>query len=188
MLNLSIAIILSYIFQITQIGCNYISSWVKSKNNIILFKTLSAISSFLMLLSVGQFVGALPVLFTAVRSFLFMYKKRFKTNAILYICIFIYFIIALVSVDFSNEINVIIKDLLPTVISVSASIILWCLNPIGIKIGLSITDSIWIVYYLMVGLYLSAFNNTIQVVLSIISAVKIKNTSKKIGEGQNNEK
>lgn len=162
---------MSLIFQISQISYNYISSWVKTKRNIILFKVLSSLSAVLMLVSVGEYMGALPVGFTAIRSILFMYKDKFKTNKVLYGCISAYVIIAIFSIQG-------LTDLLPTVISITASIIIWYCEPIGIKVGLSITDSIWILYYLIVGLYLSAFNNVIQVLISIISIFDIKKNLK----------
>ena len=160
------------VFQVLQIASNYLAAWVKNKKTIIFFKTMSSVMSALMFFSVGKFVAAIPTLFTIVRSTLFLYRDKYKTNLVLWLCVGGYLILAFFSVDS-------VGDLLPTVVSVLASIIIWFCNPIGIKIGLSVTDNIWMVYYLMTGLYLSALNIILQTIVALISAVRIHITQSK---------
>lgn len=156
----------AYIFQAGQIMCNYVAAWVKKKQNIILFKLLSSVMAICMMISVKQYAAVVPVAITAVRGVVYMFREKFKNNIVLWLFVAIYVIAAIPTI--SKTI-----DLLPTVISIAASIIIWFCSPVGIKFGLSVTDSIWAIYYFVVGLYLSGINNVVQIIISIMSATII---------------
>lgn len=64
-------------------------------------------------------------------------------------------------------------SLLPTIASLITSIIIWFANNKGIKIWLSIADSVWIVYYSYSGLYLAALNTAFQILTAMISLIQI---------------
>lgn len=160
------------LFQITQICSNFLAAWSSKKRNIIIFKILSSISAVLMMICANQIIGAIPVAFTAIRTTIFMFKDKYKSDLPLWICIGIYILLAIFSVQT-------FMDILPTITSISASFILWYCKPIGIKIGLSLTDSIWAIYYFITELYLSCTYTIISIIISIISIIKIKYTESK---------
>jgi hypothetical protein len=161
---------MSIIFQVGQIASNYIAAWVKDKKYIIIFKILSAVFNALAIISVGNFIAAIPVLFTIVRTIICLYKDKFKSSLPIWLCVIGYIVIAIFTVGKMES----FIDILPTIVSLSASLIIWYCGPIGIKIGLGVTDSVWMMYYFSTGLYLSALNILLQTIVSIISIIRIK--------------
>lgn len=166
---------LSITFQILNIASNYGSAWSKSKRNIVIFKVLSAIFNSLSIISVGNFISAIPVMFTIVRSLVCFYKDKFKTNLPIWLCVLGYIVIGLLTF---NKMDSII-DMLPVITSLLASIIIWYCNPVELKLWMMLTEGIWMVYHFSSGLYLSALNILLQTIVSIISIIRIKLDNKK---------
>lgn len=160
---------MNIVFQSLQITSNYCAAWSKNKKHIILFKVLSALFNSLAIISVGNFVSAIPVLFTIVRTIVCFYKEKFKTNYPIWLCILGYMLIGLLTITKMQS----FIDVLPLITSLIASLIIWYCNPIGIKVGLSITDTIWLIYYIQQELYLLATNIALQTIISAISIVRI---------------
>ncbi|MBQ8626771.1 MAG: YgjV family protein [Agathobacter sp.] len=161
---------ISIIAQALNITSNYISSWVTKKHQIILFKCLSSLFSAISIIAVGNLVSAIPVLFTIIRCIVCFFKDKFKNNWPIYLICVGYIIIAVGSIPFYTS----VVDVFPVVISLAASLILWFCDSIGIKIGIGIGDTLWVIFHSVNGLYLSALNTALQVVLSIISIIRIK--------------
>lgn len=158
------------IFQAGQIISNYLAAWVKDKKHIILFKLLSTIFCALSIIAVGRYAASIPILFTIIRSLVCMNKDKFKNNIPIWLCIAGYIIIALLTFN-SLESYI---DLMPTVTSIIASLILWYGDSVSIKAGLGLGDAIWMVYYFYIGLYVSALNILLQIVVTVISIIRIK--------------
>ena len=161
---------LAVIAQVLTIGSNYCASWSTKKLNIILFKILSAVFNALSILFIGNIAGAIPVFFTVIRCVVCFYKDKFKTNKPIYFICFGYILIAILSIPLYKT----FIDVLPVVISLWASIVLWFFKPIGIKIGIGIGDAFWMIYDFANGLYLSAINLLAQLILSGISIIRIR--------------
>lgn len=158
------------IAQILTILSNYCSSWAIKKHNIILFRILSAFFSAISIVAVGNIVGAIPVFFTIIRCIVCYFKDKFKNNWPIYLICAGYIVIAACSIPFYTT----ILDIIPVLVSLPAAVILWFCNPIGIKAGVGIGDTLWLIYDLYNGLYLSALNIFIQIIISIISIIRIK--------------
>ena len=170
----------SIIFQILQIASNYGAAWCKNKKHIMAFKILSAIFNSLAILSIGNIAGAIPVLFTVVRSIVCFYKDRFKTNYPIWLCVLGYIIIGLLTIEDMRS----IVDALPLITSLIASLIIWYCNPVKLKLGMMLPDGIWLIYHISSGLYLSAANLILQTIVSIISIIRIKLSEQRINDKQ----
>ena len=168
------------VLQALTIGSNYTASWVRDKKLIATFKMLAALFNALAIICVGHFIASIPVLFTIIRNIVCMNKDKFKNNKPIWICVLGYIIIGIITLGNIDT----IMDIVPTIVSLLASLIIWYCNPVGIKVGLGITDNIWTVYYLYSGLYISAINIIIQTIIAIISIIRIKLGDKIIDKQQ----
>lgn len=158
------------IFQAGQIVSNYLAAWVTGKNKIIFFKLLSAVFNALAIMSVGRYAASIPVLFTIVRSIVCMNKEKFKSDVPIWLCVLGY--IMIIAITFNSMESYL--DLLPTITSMVASLVLWYGGAILIKSGLGVSDTIWMIYYFYVGLYFSALNILFQTIVAVISIIRIK--------------
>lgn len=157
------------LLQFLTILSNYISAYVKSKSNIIKFKIAAALFNACAIICSGGIIESIPVFYTIIRSITCLYKDKFKSNKPIYIVLSGYVCIGIYTYIETGS----IMSLLPTMASLITSIIIWFANNKGIKIWLSIADSVWIVYYSYSGLYLAALNTGFQILTAVISLIQI---------------
>ena len=158
------------ISQILTIISNYCASCVVNKRDIILFKIVSSFFNAISILLVGNIVGSIVVFFTMFRGVICLFKDRFKTNLPIYLICAGYVAIGICGIPFYTN----IIDIVPVLVSMPAAIILWFCDPSGIKVGVGIGDSLWMIYDLYNGLYLSALNIFVNIIISMISLIRMK--------------
>ena len=160
---------MSIIFQIGNVASNYIAAICKTRFNIILFKFMSAVCNAFAITVTSGITLALPVFLTAIRNIVCLFKSKFKTNIPVYILISIYVIIGIyTAIDMDS-----IIDLLPTFVSTVATFANWFATPSGIKYSSMITTSIWLIFYITSGLYITFITSLIHVILEIVGLIRI---------------
>lgn len=158
------------ITQLLTIVSTYGEAWSTKKQHIILCRMSSSFFNALSLLLVGNVVGALPIFFTVIRCIVCYSQDRFKSNLPIYLVCLGYVGIGIISVPLYSS----VVDLFPLVMSLASAIVLWFCSPMGIKMGVGLGDSLWMIYNLINGLYFTAANIACQLVVTAISMVRIK--------------
>lgn len=160
---------MSVIFQIGTVASNYIAAISKTRFNIILFKFISAVCNALAITVTSGIVLALPVFISAIRNIVCLFKSKFKTNIPVYILIGMYIVIGIyTAIDMDSVI-----DLLPTFVSLVATFANWFATPSGIKYSSMVTTSIWLVFYITSGLYITFITSLIHVMLEVVGLIRI---------------
>ena len=161
---------LKIVFQVGQLGSSYASALTKNKNLIIVFNILCALFNALSIITAGSILASIPVFFTIIRSLVCLFKERFKSDKPIWLCTLGYVIIGCFTIYNSSD----ILDILPTISSALAGLILWFFKPRNIKIGLGLTNSMWLVYYIVCGLYISALSIVSQILMLVIGILRIE--------------
>ena len=157
------------VFQFLTIISNYSAAYVKSKITSIKFKVAAATFNACAIISVGNGIESLPVFFTIIRNITCLNKEKFKSNKPIYLVLLGYMCLGVYTFISTGS----VMSLLPTIASLSASIVLWFANNKGMKIWLSVVETVWVVYYIYAKLYFSALNTTLQIIVALISLVRI---------------
>ena len=94
-----------------------------------------------------------------------MFKDRYKTNFVFLFCLGLHIIAGIVT--FTG-----LSSLLPGITAVISVVVLWFGNEQQIRIGTIIANLIWVVYYFVNGIYISAVTNIVIILFTIFSYEK----------------
>lgn len=155
-------LIIVQIFQV--IYSSYIMFLNKKKNMLINMFISNAISLVIFAI-VGQKSAFLATIIIAIRSFLFIFRDKYKTNFIFYLCLFLHILSGIITFDGFISI-------LPALTAIISIFVIWFGNEQQIRLGLLIPSFIWFVYYCIFGIYISATFNIISSIFEIISYIK----------------
>ena len=154
-------LIIVQIFQI--IYSSYIMFLKKKKNMLLHMFIGNAIS--LTTFAIADLKSAfLTTIFITVRSFLFMFRDKYKTNLIFYFCLFLHLLLGIITYDG-------LISLLPSITAIIAIFVIWFGNEQQIRLGLIIPNFIWVIYYCVFEIYISATFNIIVIIFEIISFI-----------------
>ena len=154
-------LIIVQIFQI--IYSSYIMFRKKKKNMLLHMFISNAIS--LTIFAIADLKSAfLTTIFITVRSFLFMFRDKYKTNLIFYFCLFLHLLPGIITYDG-------LISLLPSITAIIAIFVIWFGNEQQIRLGLIIPNFIWVIYYCVFEIYISAAFNIIVIIFEIISFI-----------------
>lgn len=161
MKEIFILLIIVQIFQI--IYSSYIMFLKKKKNMLLHMFIGNAIS--LTIFAIADLKSAfLTTIFITVRSFLFMFRDKYKTNLIFYFCLFLHLLPGIITYDG-------LISLLPSITAIIAIFVIWFGNEQQIRLGLIIPNFIWVIYYCVFEIYISAAFNIIVIIFEIISFI-----------------
>ena len=101
-----------------------------------------------------------------IRNFLGIFKNKYKYPHLVFLfCLFIHIFVGTYS---SNN----IIDLFPMFTSVIAVVSIWYGDEQQLRFGLACSNIIWLIYYLIFGMYISVFHYLIVIMIQIISLIK----------------
>lgn len=168
--------VLAQIFGILGSCAMILSSWQKERKRILFFLIFDNVFYFIQYILLFAYTGAYTNIIGLIRLYLFGKKgknKFFKKNYSLYIVIFLYLLIGVLT--YEN-----LSSIFPVVSSVIYAIVLWQDNPKHIRIGSSIMLLMWCVYNVLVHAYVGALTEGILFISSVLAIIKIDILKKKI--------
>ena len=158
--------IIKIILQGIGIILGYVTSLDKNKQKIILYACISNLISLMLFLVTGRYDGVTATVVIWIRCILFLYKDKYKTTLILWLCVTAHIIVGILSY---NDIFSLITIITPILICFAY----WYGSALVIKHVSNIVNTFWIIYYIYVGLYLTAINTLINIILSMIAIFNI---------------
>lgn len=144
----------------------YVASLDKNKQKIILYACISNLVSLMLFLVTKRYDGVAAVIIIWLRCLLFLYKDKYKTTIILWLCVTAHIVVGIVSYE---DIFSIITIITPIVTCFAY----WYGSALVIKHISNVVNTLWVIYYIYVGLYLTAINTSINIVLSIVAIYNI---------------
>lgn len=164
---------LELVLQCIGVALGYFSSLVRDKNKVILYACFSNLVSILIFALNDRLDGALSVIIIWLRCILFLFRDKYKTNIVVWICAIAHIIVGVISY---TDVFSIITISVPVIICFTY----WYGSILSIKYISNILSIFWIIYYIYLGLYITAINTVISIVLTSISILEIhKEQSKK---------
>jgi len=161
--------ILAQIFGLLGAISMFLSSWQKTKDKVLTFLILDSLFYFIQYLLLGALSGAFTNIIGLIRTILFKNKSRnklFQNKIILYVIIFSYLIIGIITYKG-------IMSLLPVIISILYSILLWQNNVKKIRIGTALMILSWIIYNITVSAYIGIVVESILFISSLGAIITI---------------
>lgn len=155
----------------------YVASLNKNKQKIILFACISNLISLMLFLVTERYDGVTAVMVIWLRCILFLYRDKYKTTFVLWLCVIAHLIVGILSY---NDIFSLVTIITPIVTCFAY----WYGSVLVIKHISNIVNILWVIYYTYIGLYLTAINTAINIILSMIA---IYNINKEL-EHKNEEK
>lgn len=155
------------IVQIFQVIYSCYIMFLSKKKNMFINMFISNAISLIIFLIADLKSAFLTTLIITIRSFLFMFKDKYKTNFIFYFCLVLHVLSGLITFDG-------FISLLPVLTAIISVFIIWFGNEQQIRFGLTIPNIIWVIYYCIFGIYISATFNIIIIISQIISYIKNK--------------
>lgn len=149
---------------------NYIAAWSKTKKYTLLGKLLASIANAFALFTAGKVLASMPVFVTIFRNTVCFNKDKFKSNRPIYFVLLAYAIIAVYTLVNMSR----LVDILPLILSIVATLSNWFGTTSHIKVVSSISCSVWIIYFMLDGIYLTAVFNIIQVIIELTTILRIK--------------
>lgn len=153
------------IIQIVQVIYSIYIMFLDKKKNMLINMFISNLISLILFQAAGLGAASLTTIFITLRSFLFMFKEKYKTNIVFCVCLGLHVMAGILTF-------IGISSLLPCVTAVISVVVLWFGNEQQIRIGTTIANLIWVVYYLINGIYISAVTNSIIILFTILSYIK----------------
>ena len=153
------------IIQIVQTIYSIYIMFLDKKKNMLINMFISNLISLILFQVAGLGAASLTTIFITLRSFLFMFKDRYKTNFVFLFCLGLHIIAGIVT--FTG-----LSSLLPGMTAVISVVVLWFGNEQQIRIGTTIANLIWVVYYFVNGIYISAVTNIVIILFTIFSYEK----------------
>lgn len=156
------------IIQIVQTIYSIYIMFLDKKRNMLINMFISNLISLILFQVAGLGAASLTTIFITLRSFLFMFKDKYKTNIVFFFCLGLHIIAGIVTfTGFSS--------LLPCITAVIAIVVLWFGNEQQIRIGTTVANLIWVAYYLVNGIYISAVTNIVIILFTVFSYERNKN-------------
>ncbi len=153
------------IIQIVQVIYSIYIMFLDKKKNMLINMFISNLISLILFQVAGLSAASLTTIIITLRSFLFMFKEKYKTNVVFWTCLGLHIMAGILT--FTG-----ISSLLPCITAVISVVVLWFGNEQQIRIGTVIANFIWVVYYLINGIYISAVTNIIIILFTILSYIK----------------
>lgn len=153
------------IVQIFQVIYSCYIMFLKKKKNMLINMFISNAISLIIFLIADLKSAFLTTLIIAIRSFLFMFREKYKTNFIFYFCLILHILSGIITFDG-------FISLLPMLTAIISVFIIWFGNEQQIRFGLIIPNIMWVIYYCIFGLYISAVFNMIVIIFQVISYIK----------------
>lgn len=154
------------LMQVITILVNIYISFTENKNRIYIATFLLNLSQLLMYWFNNDLTTTLIYIVITIRSFIYIYKNKFKTNFLMYIAIIIQLIIGF----FTIEQNI---QILSILIPCYTCWYLWIYNDTQkIRIGNIIANILWAVYNIATGLYIILIMRVITIMSNIIAYIK----------------
>lgn len=154
------------LMQVITILVNIYISFTENKNRIYIATFLLNLSQLLMYWFNNDLTTTLIYIVITIRSFIYIYKNKFKTNFLMYIAIIIQLIIGF----FTIEQNI---QILSILIPCYTCWYLWIYNDTQkIRIGNIIANILWAVYNIATGLYIILIMRVITITSNIIAYIK----------------
>lgn len=120
----------------------------------------------MLFLITGRYDGVTAAIIIWSRCLLFLYKDKYKTTLILWLCVTAHIVVGIVSYED-------IFSLITIITPVATCFAYWYGSALVIKYVSNVVNTLWLIYYIYVGLYLTAINTSINIVLSIIAIYNI---------------
>lgn len=158
--------IIQNLLQIVGVILGYLGSLDKNKGRIILNACVTNAISILSFAITGRIDGALSAIIIWIRNLLFLRKDKYKTSAVVWVCVLAHTIVGILSF---KDVFSLIAIITPIVIC----IVYWYGSVKAIKVCGNIANAFWLLYYLNVGLYIIAINTFINIVLATIALISI---------------
>ena len=154
------------LMQVITILVNIYISFTENKNRIYIATFLLNLSQLLMYWFNNDLTTTLIYIVITIRSFIYIYKNKFKTNFLMYIAIIIQLIIGF----FTIEQNIQILSILTPCYTCWY---LWIYNDTQkIRIRNIIANILWAVYNIATGLYIILIMRVITIMSNIIAYIK----------------
>lgn len=155
------------VVQIFQVIYSCYIMFLDKKKNMLINMFISNTISLVVFAVAGLNSAFLTTIIIALRSFLFVFRDKYKTNFIFYFCLFLHILSGIIT--FNGFISI-----MPALTAIITLFIIWFGNEQQIRLGLIIPDFIWFIYYCIFGIYISATFNLITIIFKIISYSKNK--------------
>lgn len=169
-----IAAIVLNTLQMINIILGYVSSLTTNKQKILINSSLSCMLSIILFVFTDRLDGVLTTIFIFLRSFLFIYKDKYKTNLVFYFCLLSHILAGIFSY---KDIFSLVTLLTPVI----TCIFYWYGTSLQIKYSSLFINTMWVIYYIYIGLHLTAVNTVINIILTTLSVFQIrKETIKRI--------
>jgi len=157
------------IMQIVTIIVNIYIAFTEKKKRIYIATFLLNFSQLIMYFYDGDLTTALIYIVIVIRSFIYIYKEKIKTNSIPYIIIIIQVLIGVLTIETKLQ-------LISIVISCYSCWYLWFYNNIQkLRIGNIIANTAWAIYNICNGLYIILIMRAITIASNWIAYIKRKN-------------
>lgn len=156
------------IIQIISVLINSYIAFAKNIKHIYIVTFLFNLSLMILYLVNQDKTTFIIYIIITIRSFIYIYKDKFKTNIIPWIAIIIQLILGILTMD---NIWQVISILTPCY---SCYYLWYSKNTQELRIGNIIANSLWLIYNLVVGLYIVMIMRFITVIMNIIAYNKHK--------------
>ena len=156
------------LMQIITILVNIYISFTEKKKRIYIATFLLNLSQLLMYMFNNDLTTTLIYIVITVRSFIYIYKDKFKTDIVPYLAILIQLIIGYYTIENTMQI-------LSILIPCYTCYYLWFYNDTQkIRIGNIIANTLWGVYNIATGLYIVLIMRAMTIISNIVAYIRRK--------------
>ncbi len=156
----------SIVFQLIGVCLVLLAGINKKKSWILVLTFLANICSTMVMILVGRYDGAAATIVCTIRSFLFLYQDRVKTNGIFWVSVAAHLIVGILA--WQSPLSVLI---------IAAPIVLcyvnWFGKPKTIKYGTIASDCCWTVFDIVNGVYIEAARDVAEIVSNVVGLIRI---------------
>lgn len=150
------------VIQIIQTIYSIYIMFLNKKKNMLINTFISNIISLVLFQITGLGAASLTTILITFRSFLFTFREKYKTNIMFFLCLALHILAGIITfTGFSS--------LMPCITAIIAVVVFWFGNEQQIRIGTTISNLIWVIYYAINGIYISAITNIIIILFTIVS-------------------
>lgn len=154
------------LMQIITILVNIYISFTEKKKRIYIATFLLNLSQLLMYMFNNDLTTTLIYIVITVRSFIYIYKDKFKTDIVPYLAIIIQLIIGYYTIENSMQV-------LSILIPCYTCYYLWFYNDTQkIRIGNIIANTLWGVYNIATGLYIVLIMRAMTIISNIVAYIR----------------
>ena len=160
------------LMQIITILVNIYISFTEKKKRIYIATFLLNLSQLLMYMFNNDLTTTLIYIVITVRSFIYIYKDKFKTDIVPYLAIIIQLIIGYYTIENSMQV-------LSILIPCYTCYYLWFYNDTQkIRIGNIIANTLWAIYNIATGLYIVLIMRAMTIISNIVAYIRRKQLAK----------